>query len=104
MGSTCVVGGTLRACAEREGRALVVEVLWVREASFVLAFHIIPFHISLTKPLWIASTLIGAGSASGECEHEQDAKKAFQREWSAVVTHVETIEIILRQHNFLAGC
>ena len=56
-----VVGGALRACTKREGRALAVEVLRVREASLVLAFHIIPFQISLTKPLRIASTLIGAG-------------------------------------------
>jgi hypothetical protein len=138
MESTRVVGGTLGACTKREGRALAVEVLRVREASFVLAFHIIPFYISLTKSLRITSTLIGAGRASGECEHEQDAEKAFQlcsrleqvlnvpqrvrlrpvlrlrpcweaflsilREWSAVVPHVETIEIISRQHNFLAGC
>jgi len=74
-----VVGGTLRAWTEREGRTLVVEVLRVREASLVLAFHIIPFHVSLTKPLRIASTLIGAGGAPGECKHEQDAEKALQR-------------------------
>jgi len=73
-----VVGGTLRACTEREGRALAVELLRVREARFVFAFHIIPFYISLTKSLRIASARIGAGSASGECEHEQDAEKAFQ--------------------------
>ena len=73
-----MVGGTLRACTKREGRALAVELLRVREASLVLAFHIIPFHISLTKPLRITSALVGAGSASGECEHEQDAEKAFQ--------------------------
>ncbi len=60
------IGGTLRACTKREGRALVVEVLRVREASLVLAFHIIPFQISLTKSLRIASTLIGAGRASNE--------------------------------------
>jgi hypothetical protein len=61
MEGACVIGGTLRAWTEREGRTLVVEVLRVREASLVLAFHIIPFHVSLTKPLRIASTLIGAG-------------------------------------------
>ena len=74
-----MVGGALRAWTEREGRALVVELLRVREASLVLAFHIIPFHVSLTKPLRIASTLIGAGRASDECKHEQDAEKALQR-------------------------
>lgn len=73
-----MVGGTLGAWTEREGRALAVEVLRVREASFVLAFHIIPFHISLTKPLRIASTLIGTRCAASECEHEQDAEKALQ--------------------------
>ena len=61
MEGACVFGGTLGARTEREGRALVVELLRVREASLVLAFHIIPFHVSLTKPLRIASTLIGAG-------------------------------------------
>ena len=65
-----MIGGTLRAWTEREGRTLVVELLWVREASFVLAFHIIPFYISLTKSLRITSTRIGAGRAPGECEHE----------------------------------
>ena len=153
MERTRVVGGTLRTCTKREGRALAVELLRVREASFVLAFHIIPFHISLTKSLRIASARIGAGRASGECEHEQDAEKALQlcsrleqilnvplrvrlrpvlrlrpclgqgasrrarvwrvrslaflcilREWSAVMPHVETIEILARQHNFLVGC
>ena len=138
MEGACVIGGTLSAWTEREWRTLVVEVLRVREASLVLAFHIIPFHVSLTKPLRIASARIGAGRASGECEHEQDAEKAFQlcsrleqvlnvpqrvrlrpvlrlrpcweaflsilREWSAVVPHVETIEITPRQHSFLAGC
>ena len=73
-----MVGGTLRACTKREGRALAVELLRVREASFVLAFHILPFHISLSESLWIASTLIGAGRAPGEHEHEHDAEKAFQ--------------------------
>jgi len=61
-----VIGGTLRAWTGREGRALVVELLRVREASLVLAFHIIPFHISLTKSLRIAPALIGAGRASNE--------------------------------------
>ena len=56
-----MIGGTLRACTKREGRALVVELLRVRETSLVLAFHIIPFHVSLTKPLRIASTFIVAG-------------------------------------------
>jgi hypothetical protein len=65
-----VVGGALGAATEREGRALAVEVLRVREASLVLAFHIIPFHISLTKSLRIASSFIGAGRAPGEHEHE----------------------------------
>ena len=65
-----MIGGTLRAWTEREGRTLVVEVLRVREASLVLAFHIIPFHVSLAKPLRIASTLIGAGSTSGEYQHD----------------------------------
>ena len=78
MESTRVVGRALGAWAEREGRTLVVELLRVREASFVLAFHIIPFHISLSESLWIASTLVGAGRAPGEHEHEQDAEKAFQ--------------------------
>lgn len=61
-----MIGGTLGARTEREGRALVVELLRVRKASLVLAFHIIPFHVSLTKPLRIASTLIGAGRASDQ--------------------------------------
>ena len=78
MESTRVVGRALGAWAEREGRTLVVELLRVREASFVLAFHIIPFYISLTKSLRITSTLVGAGRAPGEHEHEQDAEKAFQ--------------------------
>jgi hypothetical protein len=138
MESTRVVGRALGAWAEREGRALVVELLRVRKPGLIFTLHIIPFHISLTKSLRIASTLIGAGRASGECEHEQDAEKAFQlcsrleqvlnvpqrvrlrpvlrlrpcweaflsilREWSAVVPHVETIEITPRQHSFLAGC
>ena len=81
-----MVGGTLRVCTKREGRALAVELLRVREASLVLAFHIIPFHISLTKPLRITSALVGAGSASGECEHEQDAEKAFQ-----LCSHLEQV-------------
>jgi hypothetical protein len=79
MESTRVFGRALGAWAERERRTLVVELLRVREAGFVLAFHIVPFHISLSESLWIASTLIGAGSASGECEHEQDAEKGLQR-------------------------
>ena len=78
MEGACVIGGTLGARTEREGRTLAVEVLRVREASFVLAFHIIPFHISLTKSLRIASTRIGVGRAPGEHEHEQDAEKAPQ--------------------------
>ena len=73
MESTRVVGRALGAWAEREGRTLVVELLWVREASFVLAFHIIPFHISLSESLWIASTLVGAGRAS--CEHQHDCSE-----------------------------
>ena len=127
-----MVGRALGALTEREGRALVVEVLWVRESGSVLTLHIISLYISLAESLRISSTLIGAGSASGECEHEQDAEKPLQlcsrleqvlnvaqrgclrpcweaflsilREWSAVVPHVETIEIIPRQHTFLAGC
>ncbi len=66
MEGACVIGGNLSAWTKREGRVLAVEVLRVREASLVLAFHIIPFQISLTKSLRIASTLIGAGRASNE--------------------------------------
>jgi hypothetical protein len=73
-----VVGGALGACTKREGRALVVELLRVREASFVLALHIIPLYISLSESLRIASTRIGAGRAPGEHEYEQDAEKAPQ--------------------------
>ena len=73
-----MVGGTLRACTKREGRALAVELLRVREAGFVFTLHIIPFHISLSESLWIASTLVGVGRASSECEHEQDAEKDLQ--------------------------
>jgi hypothetical protein len=78
MESTRVVGRALGAWTERKGRALVVEVLWVREPSLVLAFHVIPFHISLAEALWVASTLIGVGRASNECKHEQNAEKAPQ--------------------------
>jgi hypothetical protein len=133
-----MVGGALGASAEREGRPLAVEVLFVREPGLVLTLHIIPFHISLTESLRIASTLIRSGSASGEYEHEQNAEKALQlcsrleqvlnvpqrvrlrpvlrlrpcweaflsilRECSSVVPHVETIEILARQHSFSAGC
>jgi hypothetical protein len=70
MESTRVVGRALGACTEREGRALAVEVLRVRETRFVLAFHIIPFHISLSESLWIASRCIGAGRASGEYQRD----------------------------------
>ena len=73
MESTRVVGRALGAWAEREGRTLVVELLRVREASFVFTFHIIPFHISLTKPLRIAPALIGTGRAP--CEHQHDCSE-----------------------------
>ena len=66
MEGTGVVGWTLGAWTEREGRVLAVEVLRVREASFVLAFHVVPLQISLAESLRIASTLIGAGRASNE--------------------------------------
>ena len=57
-----VVGGALGTSAEREGRPLAVEVLFVREPGLVLTLHIILiilFHISLTASLRIASTLMG---------------------------------------------
>ena len=66
MQGSSVVGGALGASAEREWRILVVERVSVRESRFVLALHIIPFHISLAQSLRIASTLIGTGRASGE--------------------------------------
>lgn len=69
-----VVGGALGASAEREGRPLAVEVLFVREPGLVLTLHIIPFHISLTESLRIASTLIGSGRASDECEQQCSQK------------------------------
>ena len=66
MESPCVVGGALGARTERKGRALVVELLRVRESCLVLTLHVIPLHISSSEPLRIASTLMGAGRASNE--------------------------------------
>jgi hypothetical protein len=56
----CAGGGALGTSAEREGRPLAVEVLFVREPGLVLTLHIIliPFHISLNESLRIASTLM----------------------------------------------
>jgi hypothetical protein len=65
-----MVGGALGTSAEGEGGTLVVELVFVRQSRLVLAFHIIPFHISLTQPLRIASTRGGTGCASGERQHE----------------------------------
>ena len=66
MESPRVVGRALGARTERERRALVVEVLWVRESGSVPTLHIISIYISLAESLRIASTLIGAGRASNE--------------------------------------
>jgi len=56
----------LGAPAERKGRALVVEVLRVRESCLVLTLHVITLHISLPE----ASARQGwAGEKSGLFEH-----------------------------------
>ena len=74
-----MLGRVLGASAEREGRALVEEVLRVREASFVLALHIIPLYISLSESLWIARALVGveAHPASASTTRNQRGRESL---------------------------
>ena len=65
-----VVARALGAWAERKGRTLVVELVFVRQSRLVLALHIIPLPISLTQFLRIAFTVIVTGCASGEHQHD----------------------------------
>ena len=72
-----MVGRALGASAERKGRALVVEGVSVRESGLVFTLHIIiPFHISLSESLRIASTLEGLGTHPASTSSSRMLKKA----------------------------
>jgi hypothetical protein len=70
-----VVGRALGASAEGEWRALVVEVVLVRQPRFILALLIITFHIVAAESCGMAPAFIGAWCAGGADKHESGCKK-----------------------------